>query len=165
VIYIEGGKQKQSGILEYDEMLNRTHSEQLKLLKFNRKLIYARLLSVIEAAEKAERANIAGKKTKEIKPFDEWLLCENKQTVVEALRNIMRDKKGRDVAKIVMALEDKRYISIPTKGLGGIIKALEKEFGYIGSKQSINVYYRKKDPKGRLLIPQDEIDRIIDIIP
>jgi len=127
-----------------------------------------------ETLQKIGKLNADGNDTEEKVPqkskkpnksFSDCLIHDNKDALMAKLRDIVRWKKGKDVAKVIMALEDKGCLIIPTKGLDNIRKLMSSEFGDIGSKQSISRYYRKKQPNDKPLIPQSEIQAIIDILP
>lgn len=80
--------------------------------------------------------------------FSDYLHHENKIALLVKLHELIAGNKGREVAKIIMALEDKRYLIIPTKGMKKMLNSMELEFGNIGSSQSVNNYYRKNSLMG-----------------
>jgi len=97
--------------------------------------------------------------------FSDYLHHPNKDDLMKNLHELLDGKKGREVAKVLMALEQKSYIIIPTKGLEKVRRSMIAEFGYVGTQQSISRYYQKKDPKGNTIISQSEIQIIINILP
>ena len=99
------------------------------------------------------------------KLFIDYLFYDNIPSLMATLKDLLVGKKGREVAKVIMALEDKHYLVVPTKGLEGLRKSMIVEFGNIGTKQSISKFYRKPGTKNDLNIPQREIQQIIDILP
>ena len=101
----------------------------------------------------------------QLTPFIDYLHHDNKPALMEKLHELLDGRRGREVAKVLMALEDKHYLTIPTKELDNVRKSMILVFGGIGTKQSVNNYYRKKDPNGNYIIPQNEIQQIMDILP
>ena len=97
--------------------------------------------------------------------FTSRLKHNNKSALVDVLRKLLEGKRGKDVAKIIMALEDEGFLIIPTRELTNIIKEMVLDFGDIGSVTGIRDCYRKKDAKGNLLIPQSDIDDITKRFP
>lgn len=103
------------------------------------------------------------------KSFTDYLKhLEDKElidSIIDKLHVLLKDQKGREVAKIIMALERKRYLTVPNKGLNSLYISMNQIFGDLGSSQSINKYYNKRDPNGKTIIPEEEIKAIIDFLP
>jgi hypothetical protein len=114
-----------------------------------------------QLTQKADKETDNNKKTK---TFSDYLYHTNKDALIKKLQEVLNGKKGREVAKILMALEQKSYIIIPTKELDKVRKSMIEKFGDVGTQQSISRYYKKKDPNGNTLIPQSEIQAIIDVL-
>ncbi|MDH8700936.1 hypothetical protein M2138_000270 [Dysgonomonadaceae bacterium PH5-43] len=81
-----------------------------------------------------------GKKEKEIKDFRDYLHHNNKEALMEKLHELVDGQKGKDVAITIKALERLNYIDILTNRKA-FYESMEKEFGYIGTEQSINPTY------------------------
>ena len=97
--------------------------------------------------------------------FEFILKCENKKEVMNAIRKKIEGKKGKAVTIIIMALEDKGYLTVQTRGLDKIRIRMKRDFGDVGSKEGVSKYYRKNLPNGKPLVPQSEIDKAADNIP
>jgi hypothetical protein len=118
-----------------------------------------------EIAEQSESKTNKANTGKPQQDFVNYLHHDNKDALMKKLHELLDGRRGREVAKVLMALEDKHYLVIPTKGLDKVRESMILIFGNVGTKQSINNYYRKKDPNGNYIIPQSEIQQIIELLP
>lgn len=75
--------------------------------------------------------------SKHEKDFRSYLHHDNKDALIEKLHELIDGKKGKVVAITIKALEQLGFISV-TDTRSAIYKAMRKEFGEIGTDQSIN---------------------------
>lgn len=91
------------------------------------------------------------------KKFEDYLHHDNKEKLLEVLHTLLDRKKGKDVAVILLALQELGIIY-----LGGnrseIYRSMREEFGDIGSSSGINDYLKKE------YIMRSEIDNAKRII-
>lgn len=91
------------------------------------------------------------------KKFEDYLHHDNKEKLLEVLHTLFDGKKGKDVAVILLALQELGIIY-----LGGnrseIYRSMREEFGDIGSSSGINDYLKKE------YIMRSEIDNAKRII-
>jgi hypothetical protein len=87
---------------------------------------YSDLAELEEAIQKA-KADLTVTLIPHTKPklhFTDYLHHSNKEALMQKLHELLDGKKGREVAKVLMALEDKRYLIIPTKKLDEVRKCM-----------------------------------------
>lgn len=90
------------------------------------------------------------------KKFEDYLHHDNKEELLEVLRTLFDGKKGKDVAVIILALQELGIIYIGNRN--ELYRSMRAEFGDIGSSSGINDYLKKE------YIMRSEIDNAKRII-
>ena len=91
--------------------------------------------------------------------FSDYLYHNNKPALMEKLCELLSFKdSGRDVAKVLLALEKKNYLLRKSYTVNEVIA----EFNLLCSRQSITTFTSENAAKP---IPQSEIQQIIDLLP
>ncbi len=87
-----------------------------------------------------------------------YLNCKKGTELKDKMRGILENKKGKNVALVLEALKELRYLRVSDGDYSDLYEAIRLEFGYdIGSDQSINKYLAKnttitvKDKDGSLV--------------
>lgn len=128
-------------ILKYEK----DHSKEINAYKELRRL-YFYISKNIYYLEKKEilinKALNSGTDNK-TKLLEDYFTCENKDNIIVKFKKLIRNTKGRNVAKYILALQIKGYIDIQSRAK--LYDAIRLEFGYnIGSEQGINRYMNKE---------------------
>ena len=90
---------------------------------------------------------------------------DNRPALMSVLRTLLEGKRGKDVAMVIMALEYKGFLVVPSRGLNNIIKEMTLDFGNIGSPAGIYDHYQTTTKRSFKLISQSDIDNICDFFP
>jgi len=87
--------------------------------------------------------------------FSDYLHHSDKTALLKKLNELLDGKKGKDVAKVLEALQNKNYLQKNSYNTTDVIS----EFNLSCSRQSITNYLNKGN------IPKDEIQQIVDLLP
>lgn len=78
--------------------------------------------------------------------FIDFLHHSNKDALLSKLHELLKGKKGKVVAKTIKALENLSFIA-GYKSRASLYKAMENEFGKIGSNQALNDFLNENNNK------------------
>ncbi len=90
--------------------------------------------------------------------FSDYLLVPNKDLAISRISSLIRGKKGKNVAIIIRALEEVKFISPVSNNYQAFYNALKTEFGDIGSYEGILKYLQGRPSIAR--ITDAEINKI-----
>lgn len=100
-----------------------------------------RLYSIIEKGKKRTgilTPNETKKTPTKTQPFIDYLKHNDKPALMIALKELIANNIGREIALIIRALYNMNFIKIPNQGRAGLYRSMRAEFGDIGADQSIN---------------------------
>ncbi len=97
---------------------------------------------------------------KETLKFKDLLIHENKDKLLEILHALLNNTKRKDFAITIIALEQLGILA-KYESKKNLFKALEIEFGNIGTESNFNHYL---NPNNRKMILDSEIESVINII-
>lgn len=95
------------------------------------------------------------------KPFIDYLKPSNKCELMKILRELLAEKKGRNVAAVIRALKKLDFIEIQDGGQKQLYRSMRKEFGDIGTDSGIDKYMIENNTTDSL---RDQITKIISKI-
>lgn len=94
--------------------------------------------NIAKGSQEAENPDIETDENRNNKKFIDWIITsKNKSKIISLLHEILNDKKGKDVAHVILALMESGMIINP-KPRTDLYKSMRVEFGDIGTDQSIN---------------------------
>lgn len=127
------------------EAYEKTHKQELEGLSTLNKVAYnvKEEIYIQTVKQKFIKEALAYQGEKEFTPdLLKFIIAPDKEHVKSILKQILADKKGKQIALYIIALEKAKYIYVPTRS--SFYEAIRLSFGYdIGSDQSINRYLTK----------------------
>jgi hypothetical protein len=119
-------------------------------------------LEILNLESKTREATQEGSKLQTDKPqrsFVDYLHHENKEALMKKLHELLDNRKGKAVAIGIKALISLSFIA-GYKSKNELYKAMEKEFGYIGSNAALNDFLNENSQK----LSENDISPTIEIL-
>jgi hypothetical protein len=107
---------------------------------------------------------LPSKKSNEMKSFSDYLICDNKDDIINKLRPLFSNAKGKKVSAILLALNELKYIILSESGKQSIYKSVKMEFDMNFSISSCYNYIRFAKGKIESSITDNEIKLFQDIL-
>ena len=121
------------------------------------------LIDTIETKIELLKPGSQSNQKKITKEFKEYLTgCNNPDQIISKLHEILKGKKGHNVARVIRALNEGEFINITEGDYKKLFESMENEFGDIGRYSGMKEYYsQNKMDKRKSMEEINATDKII----
>lgn len=100
------------------------------------------------------------RRTKPQKTFEDFIIIDDKTGLIEKIRLIIHNSKGKKVATIIRALIELNYINVTSGEYSSLLTSLRVKYGDIGSNAGIIKYLTSETNASNAVLPSQELNNI-----
>ncbi len=100
------------------------------------------------------------RRTKPQKTFEYFIIIDDKTGLIEKIRLIIHNSKGKKVATIIRALIELNYINVTSGEYSSLLTSLRVKYGDIGSNAGIIKYLTSETNASNAVLPSQELNDI-----